>query len=714
MVALEKALATVRDRKPSFTAALVAAAAAYYILSRLGVWPLAFLFARRKKSGGIATASSDVFSKTYDYIVVGAGSAGCVLANRLSEDPGVTVLLIEAGGNAMKDPNVNTPLLFSKTQHTPADWIDHTIRQPHTRNRIHYWPRGRLLGGCSATNAMIYVRGNPADFDRWEREHGCVGWNFNAVLPYFAKSEGVKINGEEIDERFHGRNGPLAVSRSTGGRVAKTSELFVEACQRLGMGRSERYLRDKEGRMRGVDYNGEDQYGAAISQVLTAPPKVTVHKGVRSDTANAFLAPLVDPSSPHFRPNLTVLTNVLVTRVTTSPTSTGALLATGVAVRPLDPRGRPLRPSTDRLLRARREVHISCGAVQSPKLLQLSGLGPRNLLTRHGIPVLRDLPGVGANLRDHLCASAGRQDLTGSVYTDAPGKVVKALWEYATRKEGMLSCGGVEAFAFLNARRGSEEERNGQPDIQLHLISISVGGSIANKLKHDTIEPGPVDPQRPDAHDPLASRASFLRTTQSRNVPGPFMVIAPTLLHPRSTGTVTIASADPLVAPVIDPNYLADEDDVTVMVEGFRAARAVFEEIDRCVPGALGLENRDPELVAECMRVLGCGEEEAAKSDLYLRELIRRTAVTLYHPVGTCKMGPASDPMSVVDPTTLKVHGVSNLRVADASVLPTLTSGNTNAPAILVGEICADMVKGRWRAEKGAGVLGHRDSGVEA
>ncbi|KAJ3212284.1 hypothetical protein HDU67_003913 [Dinochytrium kinnereticum] len=681
------AIADIAKRRPLL--ATLASVVLPVILARIGVWPFALiLLAYRKKK--VAAARDLLLEKHYDYIIVGAGSAGCAIANRLSEDPAVSVLLVEAGGNGLKDPNINTPLLFSQTQETGRDWQDLTIRQPDTRNRVHYWPRGRVLGGCSSVNAVIYVRGNKKDYDRWETEHGCTGWGFWNVERYFRRMEGCEIDERELDKDVHGRDGPLKVSRTTRGEPVAMTNLFVEACQKVGMGKADRYKKDAKGRIVGVDYNGEDQYGAAVTQV-------TVSKGVRCDTATGYLAPHMTPGTKTHRPNLTILTDMMVVRLVhdEAPDSKGKRRVKGIAVWRVDERNQRVFGEAERVVVARREVVVACGAVNSPKLLMLSGIGPRDHLESLGIPITKALPGVGENLRDHLCVGVSRQDLTKSVYSVNAKTILKGLFDYTFFKRGLFSCGGVEAIAFLNVDEEGDEGRHGQPDMQLHLISISVEGKQADKLRLDTWQPAPIDPTNPSAHNPQESFTHSLPSLQG-TLPGPMISIAPTLLHPKSTGRITLASSHPADKPVIDPRYLSHPGDVETLVGGCRIAKMVFKEMERLKPGCVGAEGVDVGLAREVKRVLGDGCVGEREEELYLREIVRRSAVTLYHPVGTCKMGPESDPMAVVTPSDLKVHGFSNLRVADASVMPTLVSGNTNAPAVLVGEVCADMILGRF------------------
>ncbi|KAJ3104681.1 hypothetical protein HDU97_008957 [Phlyctochytrium planicorne] len=657
------------------------------VFAKLGVWPFALIYGRKKR----LLQGAQHFNRSYDYIVVGGGSAGCVVANRLSEDPNVTVLLIEAGGNGLKDSSINTPLLFSTTQETEKDWKDLTVRQSETRNRIHYWPRGRVLGGCSSVNAIIYARGAHADFDRWEKEHGCDGWAFKNLLPYFKKSEGVVIPTTELDAGYHGHEGGLKVSRSTNGRPNRMSHMFVEACAKIGLGKQSRYRKDERGNMVGVDYNGEDIYGAGVSQT-------TAYKGVRCDTATAFLASIMDPNSKGYRPNLTVATDLMVTKLSKDArTYPGGIGIHGVEVWAQDKFGKKIGSG---FITVKKEVVVCCGAVNSPKLLKLSGIGPSDELASHNIPVLKNLPGVGQNLRDHLCVGVARQDLTNSVYRVTPATIIKGLFDYNVFKTGMFACGGVEAVAFTNVKEDSDLKKNGQPDMQLHLISISVEGKQADKMRVGTAEYGPISAAHPTAHDPTDTARGMEELASHKYVKGPFISIAPTILHPKSTGTITLASSNPADLAVIDPQYLTHQDDVDVLAKGMDVARKVFAEMEKLYPGTLGLEDYDRALAREVGRVTGCAEGREYLHDVYIKEYVRRSAVTLYHPVGTCKMGPSSDPLAVVCPKTLKVHGFANLRVADASVMPTLVSANTNAASIVVGEVVAAMIKGEFNRAK--------------
>ncbi|KAJ3094198.1 hypothetical protein HDU96_001794, partial [Phlyctochytrium bullatum] len=407
---------------------------------------------------------------------------------------------------------------------------------------------------------------------------------------------------------------------------------------------------------------------------------------------------------PTYHPNLTVVTDLLAHSVVSEPfpDATGKIRAGGVRVILLDPRGRPkISPSTGHpettVILARREVVVSAGAVQSPKLLKLSGVGPVEELRKHGIALTKELKGVGLNLQDHLAVLIGRTDRSGVSYTDGLWNSLTGMLNFLVFKKGMMTCGGVEAMAFRNVK-DKEREKIPQPDMQLHMISVHVEGDTEPKdeFLYKTIQLGPLDPTRPTAHNPTEALSHYTACANFRTVSGPMFKIAPTLLHPRSHGTVTLASSSPLDAPILDPRYLEAEEEVEVLAGGMAAALELLDQIEREHPGTLGEDCFDKGLALELARLEGKDWKDVLRSDAYLREFVRRRAITLYHPVGTCKMGPASDPLAVVDPTSLKVHGFANLRVADASVMPAITSRNTNAPSIMIGEVCADMIKGKW------------------
>ena len=518
----------------------------------------------------------------YDFVIVGAGSAGCVLAARLTEDPQTAVLLLEAGGPAEKW-EFAIPAAFSKLFHSPHDWAFYTDEQPHLGNRKLYWPRGKVLGGSSSINAMIYIRGNRRDFDDWQNL-GNTGWGFADVLPYFKKSE----NQARVASEYHGRGGPLCVSDLR--TVNPLSRAFVEAAAELGFPPN-------------PDFNGAQQEGFGLYQV-------TQKRGSRCSAATAFLQPARE------RPNLTVHSGSHATRIIFE-----GRRAAGVAY---------LRDGKLREAQARREILVCCGAVQSPQLLMLSGVGPADHLRSVGIPLVHDLPGVGQNLQDHLF-------LAVAYACKKPVTLDKAenfanLMKYLAFKRGPLTSNIAEAGGFLTVTPGAPA-----PDLQFHFGPVFY-------LNHGF--------DRPDGHG---------------------FSIGPTLLRPKSRGQVTLRSSDPLAAPAIQPNYLSEEGDLRILVEGIQLARRFA--------GARSF-------------ALYCGAEycpgSSVQSDDALAEYVRRSAETVYHPAGTCKMG--RDSLGVVD-DRLRVHGLQGLRVVDASVMPTLIGGNTNATTIMIAEKAADFIR---------------------
>jgi choline dehydrogenase len=535
----------------------------------------------------------------YDYIIVGAGSAGCVLAHRLSEDPSVKVLLLEAGGPDSRR-EIHIPVAFSKLFQTPCDWAYYTEAEQQLENRKLYWPRGKVLGGSSSINAMIYIRGNRKDYDCWS-ELGNPGWRFADVLPYFKKSE----NQQHGSSEYHGAGGPLHVSDLR--CVNPLSEAFVEAAIESGYARN-------------PDFNAAAQEGFGVYQV-------TQQNGRRHSAADAFLRPAMG------RPNLKVIT---------------AAHASGI----LFERKRAIGVSFhfgegSRQERAAREVILCAGAVGSPQLLMLSGIGPSAQLRPFSIPVVCDLPGVGKNLQDHPSV--------GLIYEcQEPVSLLNATslsstLRYLCFKDGPLTSNVGEAGGFVKVSSSSAT-----PEIQFHF-----GPGYFKNHGLETI----------DKH-----AFSF----------------GPTLVRPFSKGSITLRSSNPLDSPRIQANYFADARDLDAMVEGIKVARAI---------------GRAPSLVKYRGRELYPGDD--AQTDAAFRDYARRIAETLYHPVGTCKMG--NDPEAVVD-SELRVHGVEGLRIVDASIMPTVPGGNTNAPTIMVAEKAADLIKGEKLGQRETGESGHRKS----
>jgi choline dehydrogenase len=519
----------------------------------------------------------------YDYVIVGAGSAGCVLANRLSADPGVSVLLVEAGASD-RTMNVRIPAAFSKLFKTSRDWDYSTEPEPHLDGRSLYIPRGKMLGGSSSMNAMIYIRGNRADYDGWV-EQGAKGWGYDEVLPYFRRAE----HNERGADAFHGTGGPQNVKDLS--FPNPVSEKFVEAGIEAGIPRN-------------ADFNGADQEGMGLFQV-------TQKKGARWSAANGYLRPVLK------RPNLTVRSEALVRKVVLT-------------------RGRATAVEYDRegetiLARARREVILSAGAINTPQLLMLSGIGPADQLRTHGIEVLLDNGNVGAHLQDHPFVLMSWE--TSAKGTLAEAEKPLSLARYLLTSTGLLSSNIGEAGGFF---RSSDDLS--VPDLQFHFAP------------------------------------AFFQEHGFATHTGPALSIGPTLVAPTSRGSVQLRSADPGAAPRITTNILGDPSELNALMTGVEKAL----EINRT--------SAFKELVGKPLRP---GPDVQTRADL--EAWVKQTVELVYHPTCTARMGDPAD--AVVDPD-LRVHGVDGLRVVDASVMPTVTRGNTNAPTIMIAEKAADLIAG--------------------
>jgi choline dehydrogenase len=532
----------------------------------------------------------------YDYIIVGAGSAGCVLANRLTESGQHRVLLLEAGGSDAT-PWIRVPVGYARTfNDSRYNWMYRTEPEPALENRTALWPRGKVLGGSSSINAMVFVRGQPGDFDDW-RDGGNPGWGWQDVLPYFRRLEDHAWGASE----YHGAGGPVHV-HDPSDTVHPLCKTFLAACAEAGIAITR-------------DFNGAVAEGAGLWQV-------TIRNGVRVSSASAYLRPA------RRRPNLELATGARTARVLLS----GAT-ATGVEY---------LRGGSKLTATARREVLLAAGAIGSPQLLELSGVGDPELLRRLGIPPLAALPAVGRGLQDHVCVSYFYRSRVPTLNDElAPflGKARAAL-RYALRRDGPLSMSVNQAGAFVRSR-----PQLGRPNLHIYF----------NPASYSTTTSGP-------------SRRLL------KPDPFPGFLMSFNTCRPTSRGSVHVRSADPLASPAIVPNSLSTPEDIADVYEGAR----VLRRLSGAKPLAAVIES---ELLPG----------ERVRSDAEVLEDFRHRAGSVFHPCGTCAMGP--DPTrSVVDPR-LRVHGVANLRVVDASVFPTVTSGNINAPTLMLAEKAADLIR---------------------
>lgn len=516
---------------------------------------------------------------SYDYIIIGAGSAGCVLANRLSEKH--TVLLLEAGGPDKKQ-EISIPAAFSKLFKSEVDWAYETEPQAKMNNRNLFWPRGKMLGGSSSINAMIYQRGHPSDYDGWARL-GNEEWGWQDVLPYFKKAQ----NQERGASATHGKGGPLNVTDLRDPNVLTSA--FVKAAQEAGFAHNN-------------DFNDGNQEGFGQYQV-------TQKKGTRHSAATAYLKPALK------RKTLSAETQAQATRLLFD-----GQRCTGVEY---------VQNGATKTANANKEVILSGGAINSPQLLMLSGIGDPAHLGEFGIDVVMALPGVGQNLQDHLATMptwyvTQKVSLAGA---ESLGNVAKFL----LRKKGLLTSNVGEAGGFIKL-----DPASAAPELQFHFAPVFF-------IRHGF--------DSPQEHG---------------------MTIGPTLVKVESKGSITLKSADPFAYPSIQPNYLSAEADMDILVEGVKIARKIANQ--PALKPFLGAEYTPGGTV---------------QTDAEIREFVRNFTQSLYHPVGTCKMG--VDPMAVVNPE-LKVHGVTGLRVVDASIMPVIVNANTNAPTIMIAEKAADMI----------------------
>jgi choline dehydrogenase len=525
-----------------------------------------------------------------DYIVIGAGSAGCVVASRLSEDPKVNVILLEAGPKD-RHPMIHVPAgIRTLLEHPVINWNYSSEPEDGSGGRRIHWPRGKVLGGSSSINGMLYVRGNPADYDGWA-QRGCNGWGYDDVLPFFMKSEDFR--GDGGDEKYRSKGGPLVVEDYR--TILPITHKFIEAAQQAGFPLTK-------------DYNGAQQEGVSYSQM-------TRNHRFRASTARTFLA------QAKGRPNLNIITEA----------QTGKLLfdgkkCVGVAY---------CRGGRDLEIRANCEVIVCAGAVNSPHILQISGIGPAQHLQSIGVDVLHDSPGVGGNLNDHYVVRIShriKDMITINEMARGP-RLLGEIAKYAFKGNGALTMGVTAAMVFSRSREGLSS-----PDLQLLYTPTSYTGRVIGDLEKK---------------------------------PGISVAICP--VRPESRGTIMAENPDPMARPIIRPNYLSAESDSHVLFSGIQQTKSILEA-PALAEVSLGqtVPTRDINTVEDA--------KQWAKDE----------GATIYHPVGTCKMG--EDAMSVVD-SRLKVHGIDGLRIVDASVMPTVTTGNTNAPTIMIGEKAAAMIK---------------------
>ena len=522
----------------------------------------------------------------YDYIIVGAGSAGCVLANRLSADPNNKVLIVEAG-TSDSNPWIHVPVGYFKTMHNPkTDWCYLTEPDKGINNRRLQWPRGKVLGGSSSLNGLLYVRGQAEDFDRWEAL-GNRGWSYKDVLPYFKKSE----DQERGEDKYHGTGGPQKVSDL---RIRRPiADFFIKAAEQIGIPFNE-------------DYNGENQEGVGYFQQ-------TAFKGFRWSTARGFLRPAMK------RNNVTVITKAHTNRILFDGDR-----AIGIEYK---------NSGKQHKVYANKEVILSAGAIGSPQILQLSGIGEEKLLSKHKIPVIKNLPGVGKNLQDHLQIRLvfKTKQRTLNDELNSYFKQFKVGLQYILNQTGPLTLAASQVAIFTNSNPKAK-----RPDIQFHMQPLSAD------------KPGE------GVHDFSAFTLSVCQ------------------LRPYSNGHLEIKSTDPLEHPSIHPNYLSDVRDQKIAIDSIKVARKIADA---------------PALKKHILEEFVPGSKH--QTDTELLNVARQYSQTIYHPTSTCKMG--SDEMAVVN-ERLQVHGIQSLRVIDASIMPEITSGNTNAPSIMIGEKGADMI----------------------
>ncbi|KAI8873906.1 alcohol oxidase [Ramicandelaber brevisporus] len=614
----------------------------------------------------------DVNAKSYDYVIIGGGTAGSVLANRLSADPSISVLVIEAGDSDNSELKSRIPVgyvdLFDDDSRI---WRFHTEPEPEMNGRRMFWPRGKLLGGSSAVNAQMFQKCPPADYDQWEKEYGCTGWSWKDLKPYFMKFENFKTPmnhpcvGQEGVHKFdgsdpviqidsegrdsslrygyrasaHGTEGPVVITPAHSG-VQNVAMDFVDGCSSAGLPR----LPD-------INDDSVPTFGASLV------PRFITPEGYRSSASSAYLSTeLIDS-----RPNLTVGTYGRVSRILFERHQPGSNdtrpIARGVEI--VDSYGNVYQ------VRSKREIILCAGAVQSPQVMLLSGVGPRSELEKHGIPIVHELPGVGQNMQDHLDVCVNH--LVPFTTTHLAKYKLIALGfvaHWLMFKSGFAASNAAEAYAFFNHEHPAVKTLIGEND---EAASTDVDPAWA--AERPTIE--------------IISFPSYVREHAKYYPPSFFPGYASlvvTLLKPFSRGSITLHSADPLADPKIKANYLADKRDMDVLVKGIKVALKINQHMT-----AAG-------------KAYGMYDLASNPSDGEIKAFIRERGETLYHPTSTCTMGPATDPNTVVD-TDLRVHGISGLRIADASIIPSIVRGHTASIALAIGEKASDLVLETYKRE---------------
>ncbi|XP_035739942.1 glucose dehydrogenase [FAD, quinone]-like isoform X1 [Vespa mandarinia] len=580
----------------------------------------------------INTLSPRKLLDNYDFVVIGGGSAGSVIANRLSENENWTVLLLEAGG--IEPMLSDIPIIFPTYQVSPIDWQFKTEPSSYyclgMNNRQCNWPRGKVLGGSSVINAMLYVRGNKKDYDNW-RDQGNPGWDYESVLPYFKKSESNKIEG--LDPAYHGTNGEMTIEHFR--FQTPVTDYLLKAGKEIGY--------------RIGDINGSNQTGFTYSHA-------TIRDGLRCSTSKAFLR------KASKRKNLHICTHSIVEKILIKENSKRAY---GVMFR---------NNEETYTVHANFEVILAAGTIQSPQLLMLSGIGPMDHLKELDIPLIQDMPGVGSNLQDHVA-------IGGIVYlVDPPEKYnfneftyvlpkllsLKSVKQFAKKKSGPLyTAPECEGMAFINTKYSNVSAD--YPDIQLFIAAASInldGGVFSKRIFGLTDD-------------------FYAKVFKNINYQDSYSII-PILLRPRSRGYIKLRTKNPKDHPIIVPNYFNNLRDLEILIEGAKFAHKISQTKIMQNVNARPNPNRIP----------ACSIFQFSSDD-YWRCHARHYTMTIYHPIGTCKMAPANDPMGVVD-SRLKVHGIQGLRVIDGSIMPNIISGNTNAPIIMIAEKGADMIKEYW------------------